>query len=436
VDEPSQDGTARPDGAAKTCVSLYICNWSLNDPLCQSQTLPYLRALAEQGYPSCLITCERPSRAGGEATSEPAAHRLAADGIRWIPVRYHDGASLLHAGGDFIRLFASASAAVARHRPRIVHTRTSVPGAVGMVLSAAARLPFLYDADSELSEEYVDGGHWKRGSLRHRLLSWVEATSRRRADALVVLTDRLRAHFADRGVTAPMTVIPCCVDADRFRFDAAARSERRRQLKIGDDKLLVYVGKTGPRYLVDETMLFAKAAAQADGVRFLVLSSEPASAFEAIAERCGFDRSLLSVFHAAPADVPGWLSAADAGMALIRETPSERGSSPIKISEYLVAGLPVVMTPSIGDMSDAVERGSLGVVLEHQSAAARAMAASRLRELWTRADAVRQRCMAWARASVDLHAVGVPRYRQVYDRLLESNAAYRTVRMAGRPEGA
>jgi glycosyltransferase involved in cell wall biosynthesis len=402
-------------------VALYICNWSLANPLCGSQTLPYLRALAAGGDRFCLVTFERTPYALAPGDAAVAASGLAADGICWHPVRYHDRASLLLAVGDAIAAFTHAARAVMRHRPRIIHTRTSAPAAIGLMLARLSRRRFLYDADSELSEEYVDGAYWPRGGLRHRLLAATERVCRRHADAIVVLTDRLRDDFVRRGVRSPITVIPCCVDVHRFRFDPALRSARRRQLNVESGKVLVYVGKTGPRYLVDDTMLLAKAIARrVRDVRLLVVTHEEAASFEAVARRCGFDPSLLTVCRAAPADVPGWLSAADAGMALVRNTPSERGSSPIKISEYLASGLPVAITPAIGDMSAAVEHESLGVVVRDRSDAARDEAASRLCELWSDVEAVRRRCAEWARLSVDVQGVGALRYRQLYDRLLDA----------------
>ena len=41
--------------------SVYITYWSLLDPLCQSQSLPYLYALAGEGYRLGMITFEQPS---------------------------------------------------------------------------------------------------------------------------------------------------------------------------------------------------------------------------------------------------------------------------------------------------------------------------------------------------------------------------------------
>ena len=402
-----------------TRTSLYISNWSLNEPLCQSQTLPYLRALAADGYRFCLITFERAPYALSRDEARRMKPRLLAEGICWHPLRYHKRSSSFIALYDAGRAFATAMAVAIQHRPRIVHTRTSVPAGLGLLLARMLRRRFLYDADSELSAEYADGGYWSRGDLCYRMLSCVEALCRRHADAVVVLTERMRADFATRGVQAAVTVIPCCVDLERFRFDEQQRDARRRELLIDREKVLVYVGKTGPRYMVDEMMAFAATIERTIGrVRVLVLTHDDAGVFHEIAARNGLPQTAIAVRRVAHDDVPGWLSAADAGLALIRPTASERGSSPIKISEYLANGLPVVTSPLIGDMSAAIEDRGLGVVLADMSESSRVAAAQRLSVLWRNPEAVRARCADWARSSVDVQGVGAARYIAVYQSLV------------------
>src|SRR5262245_46017174 len=183
---------------------------------------------------------------------------------------------------------------------------------------------------------------------------------------MVVLSERLRDDFIrEFGVRVPVDVIPCCVDTARFRFDPALRECRRRELGLTGEKLFIYVGKLGARYLVPEVFgLFQTAREMMPDARLLILSGDPPAGFEEIAGRLGVDRDAYGVRRAAHDDVPGWLSAADAGVALIRPAGCERGSSPIKVGEYLATGLPVVITAGIGDYSDLVARREVGVVLD------------------------------------------------------------------------
>ena len=59
----------------------------------------------------------------------------------------------------------------------------------------------------------------------------------------------------------------------------------------------------------------------------------------------------------------GFLNAADAGIAFYRPGVSRLGTSPVKVSEYLACGLPVVMNSGIGDSDAIVLREHLGVLV-------------------------------------------------------------------------
>jgi glycosyltransferase involved in cell wall biosynthesis len=368
--------------------SLYVCYWSLTDPLCQTQSLAYLRQLAAEGHRFALMTFEQDRFRLAPAEARAMRRELAAEGIHWYPLAYHKRYPLLATAYDCARGVAVGAFAALRHRARIVHSRASIPAA-------------------------IEGTAFK-------VTAWVEREARRRADAVVVLSEVLRGDFVDElGVRAPVTVIPCCVDTAKFRFDPEARAARRRELGVGDERLFVYVGKLGPRYLVDEAFAFFGAARERLGpTRLLVLTGDPEEGFRRIADRHGVAPADLSVRSSPPGDVPAWLAAADAGLAFIRGAGCERGSSPVKIGEYLSVGLPVVITAGIGDYSDLIERERLGVVVRDLSAGGYARAAARLGELWAEGQALGRRCRAAASAHVALDTIGAVRYHTVYRSML------------------
>src|SRR5262249_19010744 len=156
---------------------------------------------------------------------------------------------------------------------------------------------------------------WVRGSLAFRITALVEGWARRAANGVVVLSERLRQDFlTEFRVRAPVEVIPCCVDTARFHLDPAARAARRRELGLADETLFVYVAKLGARYLASEAFGFFKAARQVlPGARLLVLSGDSPEGFAAIASKDGVTTDSYQVRHAAHAEVPQWLSAADVG---------------------------------------------------------------------------------------------------------------------------
>src|SRR6266571_2920561 len=74
--------------------ALYICHWSLLDPLCQSQALPYLRELSADGHRFALMTYEQPKYKLDQAARDIMRRQLRTQGIDWYPVNYHKRSSL------------------------------------------------------------------------------------------------------------------------------------------------------------------------------------------------------------------------------------------------------------------------------------------------------------------------------------------------------
>lgn len=405
---------------ATKITGLYICYWSFQDPLCQTQSLAYLRELTARGHEFALMTFEQQKYALTPSQSSAMKRVLGSQGIYWYPLSYHKRLLLLSKAIDFVSGVVKGLWIVSRHRPQVVHSRASNAAAIALMLSRLCRIKFLYDADSMISEEYADTEHWSRGSWAFRITTWLERQALKSADSIVVLSERMRRDVIDQlGDSVSIETIPCCVDTTAFRYDQRAREVRRRELGIDDEKLLVYVGKTGPRYLINEMFEFFKIARERIGpARLLILSGDPPEAFRIVAEGLGVDRRDYVVRHADRMEVSEWLSASDAGLAFIRGGKCERGSSPVKIGEYLAVGLPVVVTEGIGDYSDLIERERVGIVVKEWTVAGYLEGADRLSSLWADDDRLRQRCRAVAEANISLSVQGAQRYKAVYQELL------------------
>ena len=87
------------------------------------------------------------------------------------------------------------------------------------------------------------GGRWRRDSLPFRLTKAVERRAVHRADAIVVLTKRVRDYLFGGTPPANVHVIPCCVDVDRIEAARERRTQIRRSLGLDGRVVLVYVGK-------------------------------------------------------------------------------------------------------------------------------------------------------------------------------------------------
>jgi glycosyltransferase involved in cell wall biosynthesis len=271
----------------------------------------------------------------------------------------------------------------------------------------------LNDADGPLSEEYVDAGVWKRGSLPHRVTRWAEKRFLRTADAVVVLTERRRDEI--RGlIPGEVAVLPCGVDTAHFIRDLVKGRSIRDDLGL-KGVVLVYVGKAGGWYLTDAMLDFARVSAKVLGqVSLLVLTNEDPRRFEELARQRGL---FCAVRSATRDEVPRYLSAADVGLSFVLPAPSKTACSPVKNGEYLACGLPIVTTASIGDYTSLVARRRVGVVVERLDEAGYEQTAQALRDLL--ADPLLgARCRETACAEVGLSEVVIPRYLELYRGLL------------------
>src|SRR5579871_991449 len=321
--------SARARKASMRLDSLYINYWSLRDPLTESQSLPVVRALAAHGYRMGLVTFEQPPYAMTAPDRRSAAADLRREGILWYSLSYHRKPAILSTLWDALaglRLALSLA-----RRVSLFHSRGTVAAAPASIAAALTRSRFLYDADGPLSEEYVDAGVWKEGSLPHRLTSTCERWFVHAADAVAVLT-HYRSTALERAAGQTVTVLPCCVDTEHFRFDPHARARLRSTLHL-DGTVFIYAGKWGGWYASDEMFeFFATACATFESAKLLVLTHDSPQRFLQAARRHGIENR-LRVSQASRAEMPGFLSAADVGLSFVRPLPSKRSCSPVKNGE-------------------------------------------------------------------------------------------------------
>ncbi len=405
---------------------LYVCYLGVDEPLVATQVRPYLRALAARGHAVHLLTFEPLGHAADE--TDAVARTLAAEGIAWHALRYHRWpslpATLYDIGRGVVRGFGLAR----RHGLRLVHARSHVGAAVALGLRALTRVPFVFDVRGLLPDEYADAGHWRRGGLKYRLAKAAERVFFRRAAAIVVLTETVRADLSKGGgplasrSAADVAVIPCCVDLGLHPWDEAAREAQRARRGWAGRRVLVYVGKLGMWYLDAEmARFFARARAQDPRAFLQVLTASPSEAMRRALAAADVPPDAFDVRAVAPGDVHAVLRAADAGLSLIQPCPSKRSSSPTKVGEYLAAGLPVVSTAGIGDCDRMLADGR-GVVLGALDDASLDRGARALQALLDD-PLTRGRCRAFAEAELSLDRIGGPRYAAVYEAALRETTA-------------
>lgn len=382
---------------------LYVTYDGALDPLGGSQVVPYLCGLARRGVRCTLISFEKPERLADADARRALGERLSQHGITWQASLYHHRPRVPSKLRDVLR--GALRIRGVEPAPAIVQCR----GDVAMLMARLARLPrhisLVYEVRGLLSDERVEVGSWRRGSVVDRAVRTVERGNLRRADGVlaVMATAGLEALLRRRAPLPPHRALPNSVDVERF----TPRAPDTRA-----DYGLVYHGSLGGWYLTREMVAFARVARHDVPGRVLFLTPQPDEA-----RRAGATEDWAEVRTCAPAEVPAWLRRARASFFFIQPSPGKRVSSPTKFAEALATGLPVAANGAAGDLDTLLENERVGVRVDSFDDASYRAAGRRLSALLADADTpARCRRLAQTRYNLD-HAVAA--YHELYRELLD-----------------
>jgi glycosyltransferase involved in cell wall biosynthesis len=232
----------------------------------------------------------------------------------------------------------------------------------------------------------------------------------RGADAVNTVSHKLAQHLRDSGAWTrpiPSTVIGCCADKNRFYFDPAVRATRRKELGFDQRFVVCYSGAMSHWQRPDAlAAAFAAIRSAMRDAHLLILSREPKQFLHHLA-RLSVPSDAVTVHAAAHEQVASYLMAADVALLLRENSLTNQVASPVKFAEYLRCGLPVLLTPYIGDLSAVAVKEGVGLTVDFPVQAEQVIQAARtLRErLAAEGDQYRAACsrLAAERFSWDVH---------------------------------
>lgn len=191
----------------------------------------------------------------------------------------------------------------------------------------------------------------------------------RSAEAVVCVSSSLSRHVQTKFFARRTLVIPCAVDTRLFRFSSAHRDRLRSQWNLKDDQpVFVYSGGTQTYQQLDVmARLFREILGFLPSSKVLLLV--PTSSRDAVEEMfrlAGVPSESLIVCSTDHWRVPAFLSAADIAFLIRENLLINRVASPTKFAEYLACGLPVVASPYVDSVRDAIRQGGVGFLLQGQ----------------------------------------------------------------------
>jgi glycosyltransferase involved in cell wall biosynthesis len=325
-----------------------------------------VRKLAESGVCLTLVTFEKPHDLRDQERMDAARRQFGRCGVRWVPLRYHKRPRIPATAFDMIHGWACGLLQRLSGRFDVIHARTFIGGLIGLALSPWLRTRLIYHNEGFYPDEQVDAGVWGENSLPHLLAKRLEQRLYERAQGIIVLSQRARTQVCrlpevERRHT-PVVVVPSCVDLERFVAGGEAAGPSGASIR------LVYLGSVGGRYRLDQMARFAAVARRASPALHLrVLSPSDPELVAGLLQAGGLPSDAWSLERVPFDKVPEQLQSMHAGLHFLARGLSEHGGSPTKIAEYLACGLPVVVTPNMGDVDAIVYTEKVGILIRDHS---------------------------------------------------------------------
>jgi glycosyltransferase involved in cell wall biosynthesis len=238
-----------------------------------------------------------------------------------------------------------------------IYERYSLWSIAGLRFARSRQIPFLLEVNAPLVEEQET---YRQLRLREAA-EGIERFLFQEADAIFVPSEELEQYIVSRvGDRRRLYVTPNGVDVARF---AGGRGADVGGDSPGVDRFdVAFVGSLKPWHGVGVLLRAFEGVREAiPGARLLIVGDGPGRP-EIEQSRARFGEEAVLLAGAVPhSEIPLWLERADVGVAPYPEL-EDFYFSPLKVVEYMAAGLPVVAS-SVGQLRDLVQDGKTGLLV-------------------------------------------------------------------------
>ncbi|UII27784.1 glycosyltransferase [Fulvivirga maritima] len=343
---------------------LFIGYWNLDDPLTSATIFPHLSILSKHDRVNSLIFTNTQREMG----SVEKVNYLKESGIVYYPLlsqNYH--LTLITKIIDFVTFPKKILKICQDNSVDLIIARGAPAGALALLVTNKNDLPFVVESFEPHADYMLETGTWSKYDPRFIAQKHWEGKIKKKAKFILTVSENYESFLKKEGV-APDKVFtaPCGVNIKKFFYDPYKSQDVRKNLNIpSGTKVAIYVGKFGGIYYGDEIFILLKKMLSYynDNLFVIILSNIEEEEFRKKCFLYAISSNNVKKLFVPHEEVNAYLSAADFAVAPYRKTKVSKYLSPVKVGEYLAAGLPVLITEGVGDEMNYLERNHLGVTL-------------------------------------------------------------------------
>lgn len=231
------------------------------------------------------------------------------------------------------------------------------------------RFLLIYDSRAAAAEEYI----YKKAQISDIVEKKYEEI-KERDRCMVQVSDKVfcvsnvliqyHKNLANNNIDEnKFFLYPCSADERKFYYKDKVRQKMRQQLGVENRTVIVYSGGLElPWHVPDKVFdLFERIHKSFANVFFLVLTNDVNIGMQWFLKNA-IPKNDFLVKSIDNSKVSEYLNASDLGVLLRDDHLMNNVASPTKFAEYLMCGLPVIISPNVGDFSDLVSKQSFGLI--------------------------------------------------------------------------
>jgi glycosyltransferase involved in cell wall biosynthesis len=222
-----------------------------------------------------------------------------------------------------------------RLQPEAIHCHDFDTLPVGLWWGKSHKIPVIYDAHEYYADLVLPRLKPPFGPAVYAIIKWLEFHASRRVSAIITVDETLAAHY--QPTSQPVLIIG--------HYPSLNFASHQAPVFSRDQLVLLYAGRLSTDRGILDYLQILRLLRQLGIPARLRLAGvfTPASEQDQFTEQARGLESWLDILGwVAYQDLPDLVSEADVGLALLHPVPRYTVALPVKLFEYMAAGLPVL----------------------------------------------------------------------------------------------
>lgn len=249
----------------------------------------------------------------------------------------------------------------------VIQFRNSSYGVLFPLLKNLHGVKLIYESRAsgviEFSE-YRKDIHYK-DKLKYLLMKQNEKLSVTYANRIICVSEKMKEYYRNTyhiPLIVDFCVIPGSADSRNFNFNASKRELLRRKHNINERIVFLYSGGIDHPWQIHDILFtfFQRVSENIEQSYFIVLTRQTKLA-KSLFHKYEISPEKYQTEFVSPSKLNDFQNIADFGLLFRENKLTNNTASPTKFAEYLLSGLPVIITKGIGDYSEYVLKNNCGL---------------------------------------------------------------------------